>query len=87
MDEMYIKIKSQWKQSLRLRSRSMTLELGELASKLTIVSSEFFDKKNVNSSLNLKTSGAKITPLLKKKYALFFVPQVGGHFYQLGLLN
>lgn len=87
MGEMYIKIKSQWKQSLRVRSRSMALELGELSGKLTIVSSEFSNKKNVNSSLNLKTPGAKITPLLKKKYALFFTPQAGGHFYQLGLLN
>jgi hypothetical protein len=63
------------------------LEPGELSDKLTIVNSEFSNKKNVNSSLNLKTPGAKITPLLKKKYALFFTPQAGGHFYQLGLLN
>ncbi|MEF3074205.1 hypothetical protein V2P20_04130 [Methylobacter sp. Wu1] len=63
------------------------LEPGELSDKLILVNSEFSNKKNVNSSLNLKTPGAKITPLLKKKYALLFTPQAGGHFYQLGLIN
>ncbi|MBF6649814.1 hypothetical protein [Methylobacter sp. BlB1] len=65
----------------------MALELGELSGKLIIVNSEFCNKKNVNFSLNLKTPDAKITPLLKKRYALFFAPQVGGHFYQLGLIS
>jgi hypothetical protein len=62
----------------------MALELGELSSKLILVNSEFSNKKNVNSSLNIKTPGAKITPLLKKRYALSLLPKLVAVFTSLG---
>jgi hypothetical protein len=61
-----------------------SLEHSELSDKLTIVNSEFSDKKNVNSSLNLTMPDAKITSLLKKKYALFFAPKLVATFTSLG---
>ncbi|WAK02862.1 hypothetical protein [Methylobacter sp. YRD-M1] len=61
-----------------------SLEHSKLSDKPTIVNSEFSDKKNVNSSLNLTMPDAKITPLLKKNMRSSLLPKLAAIFTSLG---